>query len=49
MEKVLWDYGFEGRSLIWTGLAAAVDLPVYNFQTVRRAIGILEYRKCIVC
>lgn len=49
MEKILWDYGFEGRSLTWLGLAEAAGLLVYTERIIRAVMGTLGYRKCIAC
>ena len=50
MEKLIWDHGYEARTLTWTSLlhAAGIEKTCHT-RTVQRAMGTLDYRKCIAC
>ena len=48
MEEIIWQYGFQARSLTWQGLAMIAGIQA-SARTVERAMGTLKYRKCIAC
>lgn len=50
LEKLIWDYGFEARALRWSSLlhAAGIEKNCHP-RTIQRAMGTLDYRKCIAC
>jgi len=48
MEMILENEGIEARGLTWEQLGTEVGLDVSGC-TVRRALGTLEYYKCIAC
>jgi len=50
MEKIIWQYGFQARTLSWQSLAleASISIPISS-RTIERAMGTLDYRKCIAC
>jgi hypothetical protein len=50
LERFIDDNGFDGRTILWAGLPAAVglDLDVYG-ETVRNAVKTLNLRFCITC
>ena len=50
MERVLDDYGFEGKYLKWCELPTAANLDIqgdWNWRTVQRALHQKNYHKCI--
>lgn len=50
IEETIWKSGFQARALSWEGLAlqAGIDKQVSTW-TIKRAMGTLDYRKCIAC
>jgi len=48
MEEILWQYGFKARQLSWQALANEAGIKACP-QTVKTAMGTLQYRKCIAC
>jgi hypothetical protein len=48
MERIIEDCDVEGRSMTWETLAYESGLNVSG-RTVKRAIGTLDYHKCIAC
>jgi len=48
MEKVLEEEGFEARALTWEQLGYEVGLDCSG-DTVKRAMGTMNYHKCIAC
>jgi hypothetical protein len=48
MERIIEDCDAEGRSMSWDTLAYELGLDV-STQTIRRAMGTLDYHKCIAC
>ena len=49
MDRILQDYGFDGRSLTWEQLAEEAGLEDVSGRTVRRHMGTMGYRKCLAC
>ena len=49
MESIIWQYGFEARALSWQGLALEAGISGISSRTIERAMGTLNYRKCIAC
>ena len=48
MEEIIWKYGYEARALTWQALAFEAGIVIeISHQTIRKAIGTLEYWKCI--
>ncbi len=47
-EKILEENGFEGHALTWDQLAFKAGLDVHA-DTVKRAMGTMNYHKCIAC
>lgn len=48
MKKILENEGLEGRSLTWSQLGIEAQVNVSE-ATIRRAIGSLNYHKCLAC
>jgi hypothetical protein len=48
MERIIEDCDAEGRSMSWDTLAYEAGLDV-STRTIRRAMGTLDYHKCIAC
>ncbi|KAF2675596.1 hypothetical protein K458DRAFT_425360 [Lentithecium fluviatile CBS 122367] len=48
MERIIEDLDAEGRSMSWETLAYESGLEV-SARTVKRAMGTLDYHKCIAC
>lgn len=50
IERLLWSEGFEARRLTYPQLlpAAGIDKEVHS-QTIQRALGTRQWRKCIAC
>ena len=48
MERILAE-GFEKKVFIWSQLGAAAGLKDVFWQTIQRAMGAIDYHKCIVC
>ena len=48
MEEILWKYGFAARRLTWKALANEAKVEASS-RTIERAMGTLQYRKCIAC
>ena len=48
MEKVLEEDGIEARALTWEQLGYEIGLDC-SVDTIRRAMGSMEYHKCIAC
>lgn len=49
MDRILQEAGFEGRSLSWGGLAYEANCNHVSEKTIRRAMGTMDYRKCVAC
>jgi len=49
MESIIWEYGYQARTLSWQGLALEAGIPPgsVSTRTIERAMGTLDYRKCI--
>ena len=48
MEKILENEGLEGRSLTWIQLGFEAQIEASE-ATIRRAMGTLDYHKCLAC
>ena len=48
MERIIEDCDAEGRSMTWDTLGYEAELDV-STRTIRRAMGTLDYHKCIAC
>ncbi|KAL6696891.1 hypothetical protein J3F84DRAFT_347905 [Trichoderma pleuroticola] len=50
LRKLIWSEDFEARRLTWPQLlpAAGIDKQISR-STVRRALGIRHWRKCVAC
>ena len=48
MEKILENEGLEGRSLTWMQLGFEAQVEASE-ATIRRAMGTLQYHKCLAC
>ncbi|KAF1978853.1 hypothetical protein BU23DRAFT_586691 [Bimuria novae-zelandiae CBS 107.79] len=48
LERIIEDCDVEGRSISWEALAYESGLDV-SWRTVKRAMGTLNYHKCIAC
>ncbi|KAK0655334.1 hypothetical protein B0T16DRAFT_396719, partial [Cercophora newfieldiana] len=48
MEEILWTYGFQARRLGWKALGNEAGVKA-SARTIERAMGTLQYRKCIAC
>lgn len=48
MERIVEDYDVQGRSMTWETLAYESGLGISS-RTVQRAMGTLDYHKCIEC
>ena len=49
MDKILQDYGVDGRVLTWEQLAEKAGIEDVCGRTIRTHMGSLEYRKCLAC
>ena len=47
-EHIVTSFGYQGRSLTWEQLAFEADINVSS-RTIRRAMGTMDYRRCIAC
>ncbi len=48
MERIVEEYGFDGRALTWLQLGHEAGIEA-SWRTIQRAMGTLNYRKCIAC
>ncbi|KAK3382920.1 hypothetical protein B0T24DRAFT_27678 [Lasiosphaeria ovina] len=48
MEAIIWQYGFQARSLTRQGLANQAGIQA-SARAIERAMGTLQCRKCIAC
>jgi hypothetical protein len=48
MERIVEEYGFDGRALTWLQLGHEAGVEA-SWRTIQRAMGTLNYRKCIAC
>jgi hypothetical protein len=48
LDTIIQSCGVQGRSMTWETLAYEADLDV-SVDTIRRAMGTLDYHKCIAC
>ncbi|KAH6641140.1 hypothetical protein F5144DRAFT_123971 [Chaetomium tenue] len=50
MERLIWQYGFEGRVVSWEALAREAGVTAEaSRRTVRRTLDTLGHRKCVAC
>ncbi|KAL2126551.1 hypothetical protein VTI74DRAFT_705 [Chaetomium olivicolor] len=50
IERCVEQGGFDGRTLPWEAIPSAADLDIeISGRTVRRAVGELNFRRCIAC
>lgn len=48
MESIIWQYGYQARTLSWQALGNTAGIQA-SARTIERAMGTLKYRKCIAC
>jgi hypothetical protein len=49
MERIIRDEGFAGRAMTWAELAYEAGIEGVHPDTVKRAMGSMDYHKCIAC
>ena len=49
MDRILQEVGFEAREMTWVELGFEVGLEGLHSDTIRRAMGTMDYRQCIAC
>jgi hypothetical protein len=49
MDKILQDYGMDGRILTWEQLTFEADIEDISGRTIRRHMHTIHYRKCLAC
>ena len=49
MDRILQEAGFEARTMSWAELAYEVGIEGVAPDTIKRAMGTMDYSKCIAC
>ncbi|KAI5805098.1 hypothetical protein EDC01DRAFT_642001 [Geopyxis carbonaria] len=49
MDKIIEDWGIEARQLTWQALAYEAGIEDVSENTIRKAMGTLDYHQCIAC
>src|SRR4051812_8375298 len=49
MDRILQEVGFEARAMSWVDLAYEAGIEGVAPDTIKRAMGSMDYHKCIAC